>query len=135
MYAENINCHCFDPATTFVLNPAAWTNPAAGQFGTAAPYYDDFRYARHPIENGNIGRIFRFGEKYSLQLRVEFTNILNRTYLNNPSAGNPFAPQTRYSTGPLAGLAASGFGAINLATNSTQFGQPRQGVIVARFQF
>ena len=135
LYTENINCHCFDPATTFVLNPAAWTNPPAGQFGTAAPYYDDFRYARHPIENGNIGRTFRFSEKYSLQLRVEFTNILNRTYLNNPSAGNPFAPQTRYSTGPLAGLAASGFGAINLATNSTQFGQPRQGVIVARFQF
>jgi hypothetical protein len=135
LYTVDINCHCFDPATTFVLNPAAWTNPPAGQFGTAAPYYDDFRYARHPIENGNLSRTFRFGERYRLQVRMEFTNIFNRTYLNNPSAGNPFAPQTRYSSGPLAGLTASGFGMINLATSSLQFGQPRQGMLVARFEF
>src|SRR5262245_28537773 len=28
---------------TFVLNPNAWLNPPAGQFGTAAPYYSDYR--------------------------------------------------------------------------------------------
>ncbi len=135
LYTVDINCHCYDPATTFVLNPAAWTNPSPGQFGTAAPYYGDFRYARHPIENANLGRAFRLKEKYTLDVRVEFTNIFNRTYLNNPSAANPFLPQTRYSTGPLTGLTASGFGSINLATSGTQFGQPRQGVIVARFRF
>jgi hypothetical protein len=28
----NINCHCFDPTTTQVLNPAARTNVLNGQF-------------------------------------------------------------------------------------------------------
>ena len=37
LFTQNLNCHCFDPNKTFVLNPAAWVNPPAGQFGTAAP--------------------------------------------------------------------------------------------------
>ena len=28
----DINCHCFDPTTTQVLNPAAFTNVPNGQF-------------------------------------------------------------------------------------------------------
>ena len=44
----NLNCHCFDASTTAVLNPLAWAAPAPGQFGTAAPFYSDFRYQRHP---------------------------------------------------------------------------------------
>ena len=40
----DINCHCFDPGTTFALNPKAWTDPAAGTFGTAAAYYNDYRH-------------------------------------------------------------------------------------------
>jgi len=33
-----LNCHCFDPNKEFVLNPAAWTQPSAGQFGAAAAF-------------------------------------------------------------------------------------------------
>lgn len=33
-----MNCHCFDPSKTFVLNPAAWSEPGPLQFGTAAAY-------------------------------------------------------------------------------------------------
>ncbi len=128
----SLNCHCFDPSTTPVLNPAAWAAPAAGQFGTASPYYSDFRYARHPNENINLGRTWRFKERMSLNLRVEFSNFLNRTFLNNPTATNPTTPVTKNQAGLLTG----GFGYISTAFSSTnQLAQPRNGVIVARFSF
>jgi hypothetical protein len=129
----DINCHCFDPNKTFVLNPKAWQNPPPGQFGTAAGFYSDYRFQRHPQESVNFGRTFRFKERYSLNLRVEFTNIFNRAYYNDPTAnGFMTSPQTK---NPTTGLNASGFGYINTSLSSIQFGQPRQGTIVARFQF
>jgi hypothetical protein len=36
LFLQDLNCHCFDPNTTIVLNPAAWANPAPGQYG--GPY-------------------------------------------------------------------------------------------------
>ena len=27
LFTQDLNCHCFDPLTTFVLNPKAWVNP------------------------------------------------------------------------------------------------------------
>ena len=129
---SNLNCHCFDPSTTPVLNPAAWSAPGPGQFGTASPYYSDFRYARHPNENINLGRTWRFKERMSLNLRVEFSNFLNRTFLNNPTVTNPTTPVTKNQAGLLTG----GFGYISTAFSSTnQLAQPRNGVIVARFSF
>jgi hypothetical protein len=128
----SLNCHCFDPSTTAVLNPAAWTAPPNGQFGNAAPFYSDFRYSRHPNENINLGRTWRMRERMSLNLRVEFSNFLNRTYLNNPAATNPTTPVTKNQAGLLTG----GFGYISTAFSSTnQLAQPRNGVIVARFTF
>jgi hypothetical protein len=129
---NDINCHCFDPLKTFVFNEAAWTNPPAGQFGTGAEYYNDFRYFRHPNENLNFGRTFHFKESMSLNLRVEFNNVFNRTYLGNPQATGYTLSQVFSSK---TGLATPGFGYINPAVASNQFGQPRNGVIVARFQF
>jgi hypothetical protein len=129
---SNLNCRCYDPSTTFALNPAAWANPAQGQFSSGAAYYDDYRYQRHPQENMNLGRNFRVRERYNLSVRAEFTNVFNRTYLNNPSANNFQAVQTR---NPVTGLNSGCFGWINTATTSTQIGQPRSGTIVARFTF
>ncbi len=128
LFTENLNCHCFNPNTTFALNPAAWTNPAPGQWGTAAAYYDDYRYQRRPVENMSLGREFRIREKTSLQIRAEFTNIFNRTEMNNPTSSNALATQTRNA----AGQTTAGFGFIN---NGTVFSAPRQGQLVARFQF
>src|SRR5581483_5605584 len=109
-----------------------WTNPPAGQFGNGAEYYSDFRYFRHPNENLNLGRTFLFKEQVSLNIRVEFNNIFNRTYLSNPTASGYTQAQVLNAK---TGLTTPGFGYINPAIASNQFGQPRNGVIVARFQF
>ena len=128
LFTQDLNCHCFDPTKTFVLNPAAWTNPAAGQFGTAAAYYSDYRYQRRPTENVNFGRTFRIRERTTLNVRAEFTNIFNRTEVNNPTSSNALLTQARGPNGNTTG----GFGYIN---TGTVFSLPRQGTIVARFTF
>jgi hypothetical protein len=79
------------------------------------------------VESLSLARVFRIKERASLQLRAEFTNVFNRTEPNNPTASNAGATQTRNP----AGQTTAGFGYIN--TNTT--GTPRQGQLVARFQF
>lgn len=128
LFLQNVNCHCFDPNNTFVLNPAAWVNPPAGQYGTAAAYYDDYRYQRRPVENMSLARTFTIREGKTLQIRAEFTNIFNRAEVNNPVSNNALATQTRNT----AGAATAGFGWINTAT---VYAAPRAGQLVARFQF
>ncbi|HEX4275037.1 MAG TPA: carboxypeptidase regulatory-like domain-containing protein [Bryobacteraceae bacterium] len=128
LFTHDLNCHCFDPNTTFVLNPAAWVNPPAGQYGTAASYYNDYRYQRRPAENISLARNFRMKERMNIQIRAEFTNVFNRTEMNNPTALNASATQTRN----LAGQTTAGFGYVNVGTT---FGAPRTGQIVAKFEF
>ena len=130
LFTQDLNCHCFDPNKEFVVNPAAWTQPAAGQFGTAAAFYNDYRFQRRPVENLSLGRIFRFRERASLNLRAEFTNVFNRTQAPNPTATNAQATQQKNS----AGQTTAGFGYIN-TTPASNTPVPRQGSIVARFQF
>jgi len=111
------------------LNKDAWSNPAPGQFGTSAAYYNDYRYQRRPSESMSLGRIFRLGgERTQLHIRAEFTNIFNRTEPNNPTATNALATQTRNAAGQTTG----GFGYINVGT---VFASPRAGTIVARITF
>jgi hypothetical protein len=127
LFLKDLNCHCFDPNTTFVLNPAAWTDPAAGQFGTSAVYYNDYRYQRRPDEEMSLGRTFHIRERMSLQVRVEYFNVFNRTEMNNPTATNAQATQAVRN-----GLTTSGFGYINIG--SVAFG-PRSGQLVAQFHW
>jgi hypothetical protein len=109
LFIKDPNCHCIDPNQDFVLNPAAWSQPAAGQFGTAAAFYNDYRWARRPDEQASLGRIFKLRERMSLQIRAEFFNIFNRTFLNTPTSSNALALQVRNS----AGVPTSGFGYIS----------------------
>jgi hypothetical protein len=128
LYSKHLNCHCIDPYQDFVLNAAAWTNPASGTWGVSAPYYSDFRYERRPGEQMSLGRLFRIKEQMTLQVRAEFFNVFNRTYLANPSLTAPTQPQARNSLGqPI-----SGWGYIN---PTSLFSQPRNGQLVARFSF
>lgn len=127
LFLKDLNCHCFDPSTTFVLNPAAWTDPAPGQFGTSAPYYNDYRYQRRPDEEMSFGRTLHVREHMSLQIRAEFFNVFNRTEINNPTGSNALATPVVKN-----GLTASGFGYINIG--SVAFG-PRSGQLVAQFHW
>ena len=61
LFLVDPNSH-FDPTTQLVLNPAAWTDAPAGQFGYSSPYYNDFRWQRQPAESLGFGRIFRVRE-------------------------------------------------------------------------
>jgi hypothetical protein len=133
LFTEDLNCHCFDPNTTFVLNPKAWVDPPGGQFGTAAAYYTDYRAQRRPTENFNVGRTFRITEKANLNIRAEFTNVFNRTEVNNPTSTNAGATQT-CAGGPCqpGSQTTAGFGWISTASVATP---ARAGSLVARFQF
>jgi len=133
-FTVDLNCHCYDPNKTFVLNPNAWTNPPAGQFGTSAAYFSDYRSQRRPVENMNLGREWRVKERYRINVRIEFTNIFNRAYVFNPTSTSATATQTYVKSGLTAGNTASGFGFINTLSYTPQVG-PRNGVLVARFSF
>jgi hypothetical protein len=88
LFTVDLNCHCYDPNKTFVLNPKAWQDPPAGEFGASAAYYSDYRSQRRPMENMNFGRTFRIGggdSRMTLSVRMEFTNIFNRAYWADPT--------------------------------------------------
>jgi hypothetical protein len=133
----DINCGCFDPRKTFVLNPKAWRNPPEGQFSFSNSHYGDYRAQRRPSESMSLARTFRVKERATLTIRGEFTNIFNRPGLNTPTNTNAFATQTR----DASGLTTGGFGYINPAPVSGSGDgpgstpRPRQGTIVMRLQF
>lgn len=152
LFNVDLNCHCYDPNRTFVLNKDAWADPQAGQFGTSAAYYSDYRSQRRPMENFNLGRTFRIREGMSFSIRAEFTNIFNRAYWSDPTGPgltNASLAQTRQckpGQTPQAACNAdptnrvtAGFGQLT-TTGVTAFGTtanllPRQGSLVARFIF
>lgn len=128
----DMNCHCYDPNTTFVLNPNAWTEPAPGQFGTSAAYYSDYRRQRRPIENLNVGRTFRIREGVTFNIRAEFSNVFNRAFWGEPTNNNARLNQTRLPNGNTN----AGFGKLNTTTQlSTANLLPRSGLIVGRISF
>ena len=155
LYLKDLNCGCINPYTDQVLNPAAWANPTAGTFGpgptgAAGLYYADFRQARRPQENLNIGRNFRFKERMNLQIRAEFANIMNRMQLGNPSTASPYNATNAYLPPTVSnGRITGGFGGYALGSivnGSTPtfssngnvgnlFQAPRQGTLIARFTF
>ncbi|MBV8844375.1 MAG: TonB-dependent receptor [Bryobacterales bacterium] len=135
LFTHDLNCHCFDPNKEFVLNPAAWTQPGPGQWGTSAAYYDDYRSQRRPNENLGLGRAIRFQERYELNLRIEFANIFNRAEMPAPVSTNAAATPQRNAQG----VPSAGFGQINTAgigpATNIQTPTSRQGTVVVRFKF
>jgi len=136
----DVNCHCFDPTTTVVLNPTAWTNVPDGQWAANQSSIRNFRTFRTPTENVNFSRNFRMNERVSLNVRVEFSNIFNRTQfptsLTVPGGinlGNFSNAPTKFTTGANTGLYSGGFGTMVTPTSGTT-GQ-RAGTFIGRITF
>ncbi len=134
----DINCHCYDPTKTVVLNPAAWSNIPNGQWGAQQTSIREYRGIRQPQENLNVSRNFRIKERIVLHIRAEFQNALNRTRLPQPGgnatpgAGNFTATATKFASGTNAGLYNGGFGTV-LPTSGTA--GARTGTLIARVTF
>ena len=129
----DINCHCFDPTKNQVLNPLAWENIPNGQWGADQSAFRNYRGTRLPDENVNFSRNFRFKERVTLNVRVDFNNVFNRARLPNPAvAGNFATAPTKFTTGASTGLYSGGFGTYSVLGGLN--GQ-RNGTFVARVTF
>jgi hypothetical protein len=146
----DINCHCFDPNTTVVLNPAAWQTIPDATWTADTSTYAFFRGQRHPSEALNFARNFKFKERYTFQVRMEFQNIFNRIQLGSPAgigfgAVSPVNPSYQCSgAGSNAancnvsvanGSYIGGLGTFGNLANGGQLGTPRSGQLIARFTF
>jgi hypothetical protein len=129
----DINCHCFDPTKTVVLNPNAWENIPNGQFAADQSTFRFYRASRQPDENINFSRNFRFKERVTLNVRVEFNNILNRLRLPTPTTtGNFASAPTVFNSGANTGLYSGGFGTMNVLSGTSS---QRTGTFVGRITF
>jgi hypothetical protein len=129
----DINCRCFDPTKTLVLNPAAWQSIPDGQWAAQTSAIRYYRGIRHPTENFNLSRNFRFREgKIQLNLRAEFQNVFNRTILPNPTTSGFTAQPTKQTTGANAGLYNAGFGTVVPLSGTSG---SRSGTLIGRFTF
>jgi len=128
LFTKDLNCGCIDPSKDFVLNPAAWSDPAPGTFGVAAPFYSDYRFARVYDESISFGKVTKLRERMTFEFRAEFFNVFNRVRLNSPENGNALATQRRDANN----LAVSGFGRID---NRNTASVPRSGQIALRVRF
>jgi hypothetical protein len=131
----DINCHCFDPATTVVLNPAAWGPVPDATWAADTSTLPFFRGPRHPMEAMNFARNFKIKEKYTFQVRMELQNVFNRVQLPSPATGfSPTNVAASYQTAPN-GNYINGFGTFGNSTVAGYLGTPRSGQLVARFSF
>ena len=129
----DINCHCYDPTKTQVLNPAAWTNVPDGQWANDFSNLRFYRGYRYPTENLNVGRTFRIREGITLNVRVEMSNAFNRTQLPQPNATSTFGTQiTTQASGPYKGVINGGFGSVVPISGTAN---SRTGLFVGRLQF
>lgn len=123
----DINCHCYDPTKTIVLNRNAWANIPDVQWGAQQTTIRQFRGIRMPQENINFSRDFRVKERVRFQIRAEFTNAFNRLRLPQPTVGSFTSQATQVN-----GIYTGGFGTI---TPSGGTANSRTGLLIARIQF
>jgi len=130
----DINCRCFDPTKTIVLNPAAWANVPDGQWAAQTSGIRYYRGFRHPAENFNLSRTFRMGKegRIVLNVRGEFQNVLNRTSLPNPTTTGFAAKPTVQANGANAGLYNGGFGTVVPLSGTVG---ARTGTLIGRLTF
>ena len=102
---------------SIALNPNAWETIPDATWTPDTSTYAFFRGARRPSESMNFSRNFRVKERYTMQVRMEFTNIFNRSFLPAPSVG--FVPVNTASTLQTAGgRYIAGFGTFGNLRNA-----------------
>jgi len=145
----DINCKCFDPNKTVVINPDAWQTIPDATWTSDTSTYTFFRGARRPSEAMNFARNFRIKERYTFQIRMEFQNVFNRNFLPAPNLGfSPINPTYGCSGGVTGctisgvnGNYTSGLGTFttvgtNLGLgNAGALGTQRTGLLIGRFTF
>jgi len=153
----DINCKCFDPNKTVVINPNAWQTIPDATWTADTSTYRFFRGARVPRESMSFARNFKFKEKYTLQVRMEFTNVFNRNFVPAPNLGfSPVNPTYGCSGGvtgctisSVNGSYTSGFGTFTSLNSNLGLGNAgalgggglglgagqRTGLLIGRFTF
>jgi hypothetical protein len=78
-----------DAPDGYYLNPAAYTAPAAGEWGDAGR--NSGRGPQQFSLNAAVGRTFRWGERFNIDWRIDAANVLNRQVYTGVNAiiGNP----------------------------------------------
>ncbi len=140
LFLKDPNCGCIDPYRDLTLNPKAWTSAPAGQFGTAAGFYSDYRWQRRPDEQISLAKMTRLKEGMTLEIRAQFFNIFNRVnFLPMPTSAN-HELTTRIN--PVTGVVEDGFGRVDLASISggqdrklVDLPYPRTGQFIVRLRF
>ena len=130
LYTVDLNCHCYDPLTTFVLNPKAWVDPPLGEFSSGSARYSDYRQQRTPNESMSLGRTFQIREGVEFSVRAEFSNVFNRAPTLAITSGNRAATQR---IDPATQQTLDGFGRVSPVLGERD--TPRNGTIVARLRF
>ncbi len=129
----DLNCHCYDPRTTVVLNPAAWSAIPDGQFGANQSF--DSRLSRDPRS--------RMRARTSGAISGSWKKLLCRSGPNGPTSSTGFLlPQQPTSAGAaygtpatkVNGLYTGGFGTI-IPTAGNGIATMRSGQLIARITF
>jgi hypothetical protein len=84
----------YDAPAGLALNPAAYRLPSAGNWGNAGR--NSIRGPQQFSLNASLGRTFRMGDRFNVDLRTEATNVLNHvtfpawnTIIGNAQFGLP----------------------------------------------
>jgi hypothetical protein len=76
--ATGITNAALDPNVGRVINPAAFSDPGAYAFGSAAPYYQNLRNFKVMSEDFSVVKSTRITEKVGTELNAQFINAFNR---------------------------------------------------------
>ncbi len=96
------------------FDPKTFSNPAYGEFGKGPGRFEKVRGFGWAGEDLGLMKNFTFGNRYTLQFRLELINVFNRHHF----------------TDPITDIGSQYFGYVTSTT-----GQPRQGQVGIRFQF
>jgi hypothetical protein len=125
----DINCHCFDPRTTLVLNRDAWESVPDGKWANDMSDLRFYRGIRLPNESFNLSRTFRVKERIVFTVRAEWQNIFNRLRLPQPApSGFTSNPNT------ANGFYTGGFGTLTPTSGNGVSGM-RSGTLIGRLTF